>query len=178
MQLVVEVPGPGRGVGEERPDDLGPAPAGPDEDVAVLLAAPDRVGPGVDRVAAELDLLLAAGVAEDRVAGRLAPVEFQEPLATGLGGRARAWSSGACPIRAGRRIRARVRRMGRRLGAIACGVLRMESTTTIIAGSAGEVNEILRTGSAVAAEPARRALFPKNFVDNGGRAGDICSQPT
>ena len=48
-------------------------------------ALPEGVRPHIDRLAPELDPLLAAGVAEDGVSGRLASVELAEPLALAPG---------------------------------------------------------------------------------------------
>ena len=86
MKLVGHASRPGRGEGKKAADDLGSPLAGPHIDRAVLPVRPQRVRPDVDRFAAQLDLILARGVAVDRVSRRLARVDLEEPFPLGPGG--------------------------------------------------------------------------------------------
>ena len=75
-----------RGMGEDRADNLRPAAISPDENLAHLPPDPRGIGPSIDRLAPQLELLRTRRVAEDRVAGRIVRVQLQQLLALGLRG--------------------------------------------------------------------------------------------
>ena len=87
MQLVADDPlAVTRGMGEDPADDLRPAAVSPDEDLSHLPPDPRGIGPAIDWLAPQLELLRSLRVAEDRVAGRIVRVQLQQPLALGLRG--------------------------------------------------------------------------------------------
>ncbi len=86
MKLVGQVSRPRRGVRKKAAENLGPPPAGPHIDRAILLASPHRVGPEVDRFTPQFDLVFTAGVAVDRVSRRFVGIDFEEPFPLGAGG--------------------------------------------------------------------------------------------
>ncbi len=81
MKFVAQLALSRRGKRKEGAEDFRFTPTGPDENNPILSAVPDRVRPDVDRLALELDSLLAAGVVEDRILGGVLGVDLQEPLA-------------------------------------------------------------------------------------------------
>ena len=58
---------------EDADDGIGPAPVEPEEDLADLATNPRRIGPAIDRLAPQLQLLRPRRVPIDRVGRRIAP---------------------------------------------------------------------------------------------------------
>ena len=97
VQLVADEPlAVFRGMGEDAADDLRPSAERPDEYLARLSPDPGGIGPAIDRLALELELLRALDVAVNGKAGRIARVQLEQLPALALGGLLGAALSPAC----------------------------------------------------------------------------------
>ena len=114
MKLVGQVSRPRRRVREKTAEYLGAPATGPHINRPVLPAAPHWVGPNVDRLAPQLDFLLATGVAVHRISGRFTRVDFEQPRPLARAAACAAASSfatGACPGTANRTISSQASRI-------------------------------------------------------------------